>query len=184
MNYTLNRRMSSDLFECWSLLYLYLFQKKGHHKEKLLREVAETLEFGNEGVWMGEFDSLDEEERPQIFFELIICSRDESLIIQSIDYLSTYEKEEPEWYEYILAKFLDFSTGQYIPVFKRLSESPSFRMWFANLEQSFRGCSIQTLKQMCDLQTLHQQSTRCISSLILQSKLPADVIQYELLSYI
>ncbi len=171
----------------WSILFVYSFRYNKNLNHPLFQKLCRLLELGNDRFWM--YDEFDSITRAELFWNTVIHTGDKSLIMSSVHYLSKYKQEHSDWYTYMIESFIDISTNTpYISDdYLTLAKSPIFRKWLKKVPELISDYFRRSLKYTCELQEaqdLIDQSRQIFIELVLDPKVPTDVIKYVISKYL
>ena len=171
----------------WSILFAYSFRCNQNLDHPLLQRLCGLLEFGSDRfLSCKEFSSMT---RAEFFWNTVIDTGDEFLVMSSVHYLSKYKQEHRSWYKYMIKTFIDISTdAPYVSDdYLTLAKSPTFRKWLKEVPRLIDHYFCRSLKYACELQEaqdLIDQSRQSFIELVLDPKVPTDVIKYIILRYL
>jgi len=170
-----------DHFKLWTMIFVCSFRKNDDIVHPLRIHIGKLLEFGYEYIWDKTIEDIP---RCEIFFDTILSTINDRLIILSIEYFFKYNQGYKNWYEYMMNKFVDFATFTCLSQIEELCKSITFRKWFRNIERMFDFKPRLPIKYFCDIEETKQQSYQVILGIILEDKVPSDVIKYIILRYL
>jgi hypothetical protein len=125
----------------------------------------------------------------EFFWNTVIHTGDESLVMSSVHYLSKYKEEHGDWYKNMIETFIDISTDTPFlsDDYHTLAKSPTFRKWLKEVPGLISNYFRRSLKYTCDLQEVQEtinHSYKILASNILEDRLSIDIVKYIILIYL